>query len=84
MKPYDHYKASGGPSKARKASAKTMKKHGIYMLLVSFPMIALSIYSFFDSYDYIHDEKYDPGDSGDSQSMAMSFDTMGLHMLQMI
>jgi len=56
-----------------KKLAKTYRKHGIAMLSLSIPMIAVAIYGFVDTRKYI-ESKYANEDSGDSVSRSIELE----------
>lgn len=57
----EYYESSGFASRTKKMSAKSLKKHGTALMLMSIPMFAVTIYSFVDRIKYKKEksENYD-------------------------
>ena len=84
--PQEYYTSSGLESQTRKFSAKTFKTHGAALITLALPLFAVSIYSFFDSYDYIVESV-----ESDSNCENLCFDglfifleTFSVHLFQII
>lgn len=58
--PDEYYQFSGTESQTKKTSAKMFRKHGAALMLMSIPLLAISIYGFYDIYKY-YDKKYGGG-----------------------
>lgn len=53
--PEEYFIHSGADTKTKKNSAKIYKKHGASLIFMSLPLFAISIYGYFDSYNYLKD-----------------------------
>jgi len=61
--PKEFYYYSGAQSEVRKISAKSLKKHGAALMIMSIPMFAIAAYGFYDNYKYSQKKNSDDEDS---------------------
>ena len=68
--------------RAKKMSAKSLQKHGGALLLMSIPLFAITIYSFFDSHNY-YTEMFENGNCGNDEcSLDVAISTFMVHRVQ--
>jgi len=61
--PKEFYYYSGAQSEVRKMSAKSLKNHGVTLMIMSIPMFAIAAYGFYDNYKYSQKKNSDDEDS---------------------
>jgi len=68
--------------RAKKMSAKSLKKHGGALMLMSLPLFAITIYSFFDSHNY-YTEMFVNGNCGNDEcGLEIGLSTLMVHTVQ--
>jgi len=69
--------------RAKKMSAKSLKKHGGALLLMSLPLFAITIYSFFHSHNY-YNEMFANGNCGNDEcGLDIAISTFMVHTVQL-
>jgi hypothetical protein len=78
----EYYESSGFASRTKKMSARSLKKHGGALMLMSLPLFAITIYSFFDSHNYYKEKYADKSCGNDDCGLDIALDTLLIHTVQ--